>query len=68
MKPFICGDCNGDGIIDVGDIVYLINYLFRNGSAPKPMPLGDVNADTMVDIGDVVFLLNYLFRNGPAPQ
>jgi len=62
-----CGDCNGDGVIDVGDVVYLLNYLFKNGPAPQPLSLGDVNADTMVDVGDVVFLLNYLFRNGPAP-
>ncbi|HEX7402208.1 MAG TPA: dockerin type I repeat-containing protein [candidate division Zixibacteria bacterium] len=61
------GDANGDGTIDVSDVVFLINYLFRGGSAPDPMPRGDANCDQVVDISDVVFLINYLFRGGPAP-
>jgi len=28
------GDNNGDGVVDVGDVVYLINYLFRGGPPP----------------------------------
>jgi hypothetical protein len=59
------GDANGDWIIDVGDVIYLINYLYRNGSAPDPVSAGDANCDSTVDSGDVVFLINYLFREGP---
>jgi len=62
------GDCNGDGVVDIGDVVYEINYLFRNGPPPEPMSAGDVNCDGTEDIGDVVFKLNYLFRNGPIPR
>jgi len=29
-----CGDINADGWINVGDAVYLINFLFRSGPAP----------------------------------
>ncbi len=64
---FIRGDANGDGVIDVGDVVYLINYLFKNGPAPYPLEAGDANSDSVVDIGDVVYLINYLFKNGPPP-
>jgi hypothetical protein len=28
------GDCNGDGEVDVGDVMYLINYLFLGASPP----------------------------------
>jgi len=28
------GDCNGDTVVDVSDVVYLINYLFIHGPAP----------------------------------
>jgi len=62
------GDVTTDGQIDIGDVVLLVNYLFRQGPPPVPMELGDVNHDCAVDIGDVVYLINYLFRNGPAPQ
>ncbi len=61
------GDVNRDRVIDVGDVVYLINYLFKTGTAPSPLEAGDVNCDDIVDIGDVVFIINYLFKSGPPP-
>ena len=66
-SPFLCGDANGDGVIDVGDVVYLVNYLFKNGPAPIPLQAGDVTRDGVVAVGDVVYLINYLFKNGPPP-
>ncbi len=62
------GDPNADGVIDIGDVVYLINYLYRASPSPVPTPVGDTNCDGVVDIGDVVFLINYLFRVGPPPS
>lgn len=65
-----CGDVNGDGQIELGDVVYLINYLYRNGPAPQCMPItacADVDVDGEVDLGDIVYLINYLYRNGPPP-
>ncbi len=67
IAEFIYGDCNGDGTVDIGDVVYLINYLYKNGSAPDPVEAGDVNSDQTVDLGDVVHLINYLFKGGPPP-
>ena len=61
------GDFSGNGVVDIGDVVYLVGYLYRNGPTPNPMESGDVNCDGTVDIGDVVYLVNYLFRNGPPP-
>jgi hypothetical protein len=60
------GDINGDGTIDVGDVVFLINYLYTSGPAPDPLELGDVNCDDAVNIADVVYLINYLFIGGPS--
>ena len=67
ISQFICGDCNGDEIVDVGDVVYLVNYLYKNGSAPDPAEAGDANGDETVDVGDVVYLINYLYKSGPVP-
>ena len=61
------GDTNGDGIINIGDVVYLVSYLYKNGPAPDPSESGDVTCDGIADIGDVVFLVAYLYRNGPPP-
>jgi hypothetical protein len=62
------GGINGDCIIDVGDIVFLIGYLYKNAPAPDPLERGDANCDGLVDIGDVIYLINYLFKGGPAPS
>jgi outer membrane protein assembly factor BamB len=65
---FLRGDANGDGDITISDIVYIINYLFLEGSSPNPLEAGDSNHDGSVEIGDVIYLINYLFRSGPPPE
>ncbi len=62
------GDANGDGTINVGDPVYLINHIFKSGPAPVPLEAGDANCDTAVNVGDAVFLINFIFNGGPPPQ
>lgn len=61
------GDANGDCIVDVGDINYIINYLFHNGPPPCPMVSGDDNCNGYVTISDEVYLSNYLYKGGPPP-
>ena len=61
------GDLNADGIVNVGDVVYLVNYLYRGGSEPCPVEAGDVTCDGIVNVGDIVFLVNYLYRGGAPP-
>jgi hypothetical protein len=63
----LAGDCTGDGVIDVADIVCELNFLFVAGPAPNPLQEGDVNCDGIIDGADVVYLLNYLFVKGPPP-
>jgi subtilisin family serine protease len=64
---YMPGDANRDAVVDVGDVIFLINYLYRSGEAPDPLASGDANADCVVDVSDVIYLLNYLYREGPAP-
>jgi hypothetical protein len=58
------GDVNGNGVVDIGDIVLLINYLFKGQPAPNPLSIGDVTCDREVNVADIVFLMNFLFRHG----
>ncbi len=62
------GDLNGDNFVDVGDVVYGVNYLFKSGPAPDPEERGDSNCDNKVNVADLVFLINYLFKDGPVPD
>jgi outer membrane protein assembly factor BamB len=67
LPSFLCGDVDKDRVINSADIVYLINYLFKDGPAPVPLETGDVNLDEVINSADVVFLINYLFKGGPPP-
>jgi len=61
------GDANGDGVINVGDAVYVITYVFKDGPAPDPIEAGDVNYDHDCNMADAVYLSNYVFKGGPCP-
>ncbi len=65
--PFVIGDVNTSGAIDIDDIVFLITYVFQGGPAPDPEHLGDVNCTGAIDIDDIVYLIAYVFQGGPAP-
>lgn len=65
---FIHGDANSDSLVDVSDVVFLINYLYKGEAAPYPLQAGDANCDGIVDVADVVFLINYLFKGGVEPS
>jgi hypothetical protein len=62
------GDANNDSLVNVGDVVFLVNYLYKTGSQPCVMEAADPNADCKVDVGDVVYLINFLYRNGTPPS
>jgi hypothetical protein len=59
------GDANGDGVVDVGDVFYLVNFLFAGGQVPR----GRANVDGVsgIDVSDVFYLINFLFAGGKPP-
>lgn len=66
--PYICGDVFVDGIVNILDIVYLINYKYKGGPAPNPIISGNADGVLPVDILDIVWLINYKYKQpSPAP-
>ena len=61
------GDANGDDQIDILDIVFLINFKYKEGPAPAVPIKADANNDCSIDILDVVYLINYKYKGGPFP-
>jgi hypothetical protein len=61
------GDANLDGRVDIGDPVFLIDFIYRDGSTPLLDEAADANGDGIVDMADVIYLINYIFREGPPP-
>lgn len=55
----IRGDVNGDGKVDISDIVALINQIAGTAS----YPYADVNGDGRVDISDIVAVINIIASN-----
>ena len=65
--PARCGDANCDGSVNILDIAYLIDFLYKNGPAPEYFSSADVNCDEIINILDTVYLTNFLYKNGPEP-
>jgi hypothetical protein len=65
---FVSGDANGDGVVDLADVVFLVSYLFNSGPEPFPVEAGDPTCDGRVDLADLVFLINFLYKGGPPPD
>jgi hypothetical protein len=62
------GDPNNDHTINMSDITYLINFLYKGGPIPVPDRLmGDAFCDGILNIHDIQYLINYLYKAGPAP-
>ncbi|MEE9443094.1 MAG: PKD domain-containing protein [candidate division Zixibacteria bacterium] len=64
---YVKGDANGDGDVNIGDAVFIINTVFKGGPSPSPLDAGDANCDYAVNIGDAVYLINHVFKGGPRP-
>jgi len=64
---YVPGDANGDLSIDIADAVEVINYIFKEGTAPESLEAADANCDDRVNIGDAVYVISYIFRSGPPP-
>ena len=56
-KPWMKGDVNEDGKVDISDVVALIDMVL--GNAPT-MSIGDINGDGIVGIDDVSDLIDEL--------
>ena len=74
--PYIPGDVNGDGVVNVNDVTYLQNWLMGGGPAPpyfapclsyRYYPAGDVDGNGVINFSDLTYLQDYVSGIGPAP-
>jgi len=62
------GDANADAIHTSADIIYMVNYVFKSGTAPAPCPaVADVNCDASVTSADVISMVNFVFKSADSP-
>jgi hypothetical protein len=64
-RPF--GDVTGDGLVNISDIVFMINYLYKGGTAPRDPNYADANGNCIINIQDISYLIKYLYLGGSVP-
>ena len=60
IEDYVLGDVNGNGGVDIGDAVTIVNYLVGKDSSTFVEKAVDTNHNGQTDIGDAVTIVNYL--------
>jgi hypothetical protein len=65
---YLKGDYDASGAVNIGDAIYLNDFIFKNGPAPVGgAGRADVNCDGNIDIGDISAIILYIYGMGPEP-
>ena len=62
------GDVNGDGAVDIGDIVKIISVMTGTETNPDAVAAADVNGDNTADIGDIVAVISVMTSQPAAAR
>ena len=59
-SSFISGDANGDGEVNVSDIVEIVNYIMDKPSANFVQAAADLNGDGEINVTDIVKMVSII--------
>lgn len=65
--PFIRGDANRDGLVDLSDSLTTLGWLFLGDRKPSCDDAADANDDGALAVSDAVYMLAHLFSGGSPP-
>ena len=63
LNPFLLGDVNGDGFVNITDVTCLVNYIMNPESTTIIFKATDINSDGMINITDAVGIVNIILGN-----
>jgi len=67
--PFVRGDVDQNGVLDLSDPVNILLYMFTEGHGDLGcLSAADVNDTGAIDLADPIYSLGYLFAGGPPPR
>ena len=66
-SDFLRGECNGDGEINLSDVLLQLFILFADAATPACADACDINDDGTLNLADVVHQVDFLFRDGATP-
>ena len=64
VKNIIPGDANGDGEVNVTDIVEIVNYIMHTPSELFVEQASDLNNDGEINVTDIVFVVSIIMEEG----
>ena len=65
---WIRGDVNKDCELTAGDVIYLVNYVFKTGPTPIPEEeVGNTNCQGRVTAADIIALVQVVFKSADLP-
>ena len=62
MTPFLLGDVNLDGTVDVTDVVIVVNHFQNDTTDELDFNVADIDGDGVIDVTDVVGIVNIYQR------
>jgi hypothetical protein len=68
IQSGIRGDADNSGEINIVDVSYIINYLYKDGPAPITVKAGDADSNEAINLLDATYLIDYLYKDGPSPE
>ncbi len=60
--PYIPGDVNGDGLVNVTDIVATVNYIMEKSSPDFNKEAADLNGDGEINVTDIVMMVSIIMN------
>jgi len=61
----LMGDVSNNGAVNLLDVTYLVNHLYRGSPAPPIPGQADVNCDCSINILDATCIISYLYNTSP---
>jgi aminopeptidase N len=66
--PHKAGDVDGNGSVQLGDVIYLANLILKGWPLPSPVAAADANGNCSITLGDAIYLVNHILKSGPDPH
>lgn len=61
---YVCGDADNDGLVNLLDLLYIIDFLYTDGPEPPIPAAADVDASGSCDLVDILELIDHLYGEG----
>jgi len=58
----VAGDANGDGNVNVSDIVLLVGSILNNGGSTDGVECGDMDGGGVINVSDIVAIINIILN------